>query len=212
MSFKHTQHILSMDESFSLMKFEWNNSRNRLFFWKPDKTHSINLIAYPCWDNFHAYNEGFIGSAYRTTHICSNVAKFSFWTPCDTCVGAHIYAIPINSGEPWNKAPPTPNMSYSAHWSTGQEHDQGWFSQEPRKRTLPAIAKKGSLQIGLNGLLLFRSPAMSSLATTSKPYCKTRFKALSNFQSTGSWLKTATKNTPAFLHGAQHLFKGVLRG
>jgi hypothetical protein len=31
-------------------------------------------------------------------------------------------------------------------------------------------------------------------------------------QSTGSWLKTATKNTPAFLHGAQHLFKGVLRG
>ena len=145
-SFKHTKHILSMDESFSFMKFERNNLRNRLFFWKHDNTHSINLIVHPCWVNFHGYYEGFIGNGYKTTHICSNVAKFSFWTPCDTCVG-----ILINTGEPWNESPLTPYMSYSAHWSTS--HGQGWSLQEPLKGTPPAFAKKkrGSLQVGPNG-------------------------------------------------------------
>ena len=90
MSFKHSKHILSMDESFSFMKLEWNDSRHRLFFWKHDKTHSSNLIVYPCWDNFHAYYKGSIDSVYKTTYVCLNMAKFSFWTPCDTCVGTHI--------------------------------------------------------------------------------------------------------------------------
>lgn len=70
------------------------------------------------------------------------------------------------------------------------------------------LQKKGFLRDGPNGLLLFQSPAMSSLAATLKPYCKTRFKAPRDMQSIVSWLITATKNMPALLHGPQQLFKG----